>query len=132
MKKQTKLIIAVVVVAALIAIFAGVYAATRPATTEGSKTITVTVVHQDQSSKDFTYHTDAEYLGEVLLSDGLVSGDESEYGLYITEVDGETADWDTDGAYWAFYVGDEYASLGVDATPIADGDTFSLVYTVGY
>ena len=33
--------------------------------------------------------------------------------------------------YWAFYVGDEYASLGVDQTPIADGDSFSLVYTVG-
>ena len=39
--------------------------------------------------------------------------------------------YETDGAYWAFYVGDEYASLGVDQTPIADGDSFSLVYTVG-
>jgi hypothetical protein len=132
MKKNKKLIIAVVVVAVLIAAFAIIYAVTRPSTTEGSKTITVTVVHQDESSKDFTYHTDAEYLGDVLLSEGLIDGTESEYGLYVTEVDGETADWDADGAYWAFYVGDEYASLGVDATPISDGDSFSLVYTIGY
>ena len=54
-----------------------------------------------------------------------------EYGLMITTVDGEQAVYETDGAYWAFYVGDEYASLGVDQTPIADGDSFSLVYTVG-
>ena len=78
-----------------------------------------------------TYHTDAEYLGEVLLAEGLVEGDESEYGLMITTVDGEQAVYETDGAYWAFYVGDEYASLGVDQTPIAEGDSFSLVYTVG-
>ena len=46
-------------------------------------------------------------------------------------MDGETADYDTDGAYWAFYQGGEYASLSVDQTPIQDGDAFSLVYTVG-
>jgi hypothetical protein len=131
MKKNGRLILAAVVVVLLIAVFAVIWFATRPATTEGSKTITVEVVHKDESTKTFTYHTDAEYLGEVLLAEGLVEGDESEYGLMITTVDGEQAVYETDGAYWAFYVGDEYASLGVDQTPIADGDSFSLVYTVG-
>ena len=131
MKKNGKLILAAVVVVVLIAVFAVVWAVTRPATTQGSKTITVEVVHKDGSSKDFTYHTDAEYLGEVLLAEGLVEGDEGEYGLMITTVDGEQAVYENDGAYWAFYVGDEYASLGVDQTPIADGGSFSLVYTVG-
>ena len=131
MKKNGRLILAAVVVVLLIAVFAVIWFATRPATTEGSKTITVEVVHKDESTKTFTYHTDAEYLGEVLLAEGLVEGDESEYGLMITTVDGEQAVYETDGAYWAFYVGDEYASLSVDQTPIADGDSFSLVYTVG-
>ena len=131
MKKNGKLILAAVVVVVLIAVFAVVWAVTRPATTQGSKTITVEVVHKDGSSKDFTYHTDAEYLGEVLLAEGRVEGDAGEYGLMTTTVDGEQAVYETDGAYWAFYVGDEYASLGVDQTPIADGDSFSLVYTVG-
>ena len=131
MKKNGKLILAAAVVVVLIAVFIGIWYATRPATTQGSKTITVEVVHKDGSSKDFTYHTDAQYLGEVLLAEGLIQGDEGDYGLYITAVDGEEAVYETDGAYWAFYVGDEYASLGVDQTPIADGDSFSLVYTVG-
>ena len=107
MKKNGRLILAAVVVVLLIAVFAVIWFATRPATTEGSKTITVEVVHKDESTKTFTYHTDAEYLGEVLLAEGLVEGDESEYGLMITTVDGEQAVYETDGAYWAFYVGDE-------------------------
>ncbi len=131
MKKNTKLIVAVIAVVVLIAVFVGVWFATRPDTSAGEKTITVEVVHQDASSKTFTYETDAEYLGEVLLAEGLISGEESEYGLYITEVDGESAVYETDGAYWAFYENGEYASLGVDQTPIEDGDSFSLVYTVG-
>lgn len=131
MKKNGKLIIAAVAVLALIAVFAGVWAATRPATTQGAKTITVEVVHKDESSKTFTYHTDAEYLGEVLQAEGLVKGDPGDYGLYITEVDGEAAVYETDSAYWAFYQGGEYANQSVDQTPINDGDAFSLVYTVG-
>ena len=69
----------------LAAVFAGVWAATRPAASQGTKTITVEVVHKDESSKTFTYHTDAEYLGEVLQAEGLVKGDPGDYGLYITE-----------------------------------------------
>ena len=131
MKKNGKLIIAAVAVLVLAAVVAGVWAATRPAASQGTKTITVEVVHKDESSKTFTYHTDAEYLGEVLQAEGLVKGDPGDYGLYITEVDGEAAVYETDGAYWAFYQGGEYANQSVDQTPINDGDAFSLVYTVG-
>ena len=54
MKKNTKLILAVAAVAALIAILLGVWFATRPETTQGAKTITVEVVHKDGSTKTFT------------------------------------------------------------------------------
>ena len=131
MKKNGKLIAAAIAVAALAVLFAGVWHFTRPAVSQGAKTVTVEVVHKDESKKTFIYHTDAEYLGEVIQAEGLVKGEEGDYGLYIKEVDGETADYDTDGAYWAFYQGGEYASLSVDQTPIQDGDAFSLVYTVG-
>ena len=131
MKKNGKLIAAAIVVAALAILFAGVWHFTRPSVSQGSKTVTVEVVHKDESSKTFTYHTDAEYLGEVLQAEGLVKGDPGDYGLYITEVDGEAAVYETDGAYWAFYQGGEYANQSVDQTPINDGDAFSLVYTVG-
>lgn len=131
MKKNGKLIGGAAAVLVLIAVFAGIWFATRPATSEGAKTITVEVVHKDESSKTFTYHTDDEYLGEVLQSEGLVKGEQGDYGLYMREVDGEAAVYETDGAYWAFYQDGEYANQSVDQTPISDGDTFSLVYTVG-
>lgn len=132
MKAQTKkLLIAAVALLVLIGVFVGVWFATQPAAQEGAKTITVEVVHADESKKSFTYHTDEEYLGPVLQAEGLVEGEMGEFGLYIKVVDGEEADYDADGAYWAFYQGEEYAAQGVDTTPIQDGDAFSLVYTVG-
>ena len=131
MKKNEKIIAAVVAVVVLIAIFAGIWFATRPETAAGSKTITVEVVHKDESTKTFTYKTDAEYLGEVLVAEGLVEGEDGPYGLYITAVDGETAIYEEDSSYWALYQDGEYAMLSADQTPINDGDSFSLVYTIG-
>lgn len=132
MKKNNKIIaIGAAVLAALLAVFGAVWFASRPAVQEGSKTITVEVVHGDESAKTFTCRTDEEYLADVLLAEGLASGTESEeFGLYMETVDGETADYNADGAYWAVYQGGEYATLGVSSLPVADGDSFSLVYTV--
>ena len=131
MKKNGKLVAAVVAVVILIAAMVCVYTMTRPDTNEGEKTITVEVVHKDETTNTFTYETDAEYLGEVLLAEGLIQGEEGQYGLYITAVDGEEAIYGVDSSYWAFYQGEEYAAQGVDSTPIADGDEFSFVYTIG-
>ena len=129
--KNKKLLIAAVAVVAVIAIMLGVYFATRPETTQGSKTFTVTVVHADGSSKDFTFSTDEEYLGPVLLEEGLITGSEGPYGLVIEAVDGETASWEENQSYWALYIGEEYATTGVDSTPVNDGDSFKLEYTLG-
>ena len=129
--KKSKALLAVVIVLAVAIIAADIYFIARPKTdtASGSKSITVDVVHADGTSKTFTYQTDAEFLGEVLQSEGLVQGTESDYGLYITTVDGEEAVYENDGAYWAFYVGEDYASQGVETTPVEDGATYSLVYT---
>ena len=131
MKKNTKIIIATVAVIVVAAIFLGVYLATRPETTAGQKTFTLDVVHADESVKTFEYTTDAEYLGQVLLDEGLIEGDTGEFGLYITAVDGEEAIYEVDNSYWALYEGDDYAQQGIDQTPIQDGAKYSLVYTVG-
>lgn len=129
--KNKKLLLAIVAFAAAIAIFAGVYMTTRPAVSEGSKAITVEVVHKDATSKTFEYQTDEEYLGALLLAEGLIEGEEGQYGLYVTKVDGEEAIYEVDNSYWAFYQNGEYAQQGVDTTPITDGDSYSLVYTIG-
>ena len=67
MKKTTKIIIAAIALVLVAGIMLGVYFATRPQPEEGSKSITVTVVHKDGSEKDFPVKTDAEYLAQVLV-----------------------------------------------------------------
>lgn len=96
----------------------------------GATTVKVEVKAEEQSVV-FTVKTDKTTLGDALLENKLIEGEESQYGLYVKKVNGITADYDTDGAYWAFYKGDEYASTGVDGAEITDGEQYSLVYTKG-
>ena len=124
------IIIAVIALVVVAGDFCGIYFFLLPATSKGAKTYTLTVVHADKNSKDFTLHTDEEYLGAALKNEKLISGSESEWGMMVEIVDGEQAIWDKDGAYWAFYIGNEYADTGVDATPVHDGDSFKLEYTL--
>ena len=126
-----KLIVAVVALILAAAVMVGVYIATRPDPVEGGKAITVTVVHKDGTSKDFTYQTEEEYLGPVLLNEGIVEGSMGDYGLYITAVDGETADYSVDQSWWGLYIGEESATTGADAVAIQDGGSYKLVYEIG-
>lgn len=126
-----KVWIAAIVLVLLVAVLAAVYFMNRPQITAGAKEITLTVVHSDGSEKQFTYRTDEEYLGSVLLAEGIVQGEDGPYGLTIYVVDGERADWNENQSYWALYIGQDYATTGADATPVHDGDSFMLVYTIG-
>lgn len=89
---------------------------------EGSTQFTLTVTDKDGNETNLEIHTDKETVGDALLELELIAGDNSEYGLYVKTVNGITADYDTNGVYWAFYVNGEYATSGVDSTPVtADG-----------
>lgn len=129
MNNKKTILIAAAALLVLAGILAGIWYANRPQTDPGTKTITVEVLHGDGSTKSFTYTTTAEFLGEVILAEGLVQGEEGEYGLYILTVDGEDAVYEDDGAYWALYQNGEYATSGADTTPIQDGDVFRFEYT---
>ena len=50
-------------------------------TKEGTKTVSVEVVHGDGKAVTFEYSTEAEFLGEVLKENELVEGEEGEYRL---------------------------------------------------
>lgn len=131
-KKNTKKVIfALAALAAVIVVLFAVYYFTKEKTTAGSKTITVEVVHKDGKSVSFEYTTEKEYLGEVLTKEQLVDGEDGEYGLFITTVDGETAD-DSNQEWWCITKGGEQLNTSADKTPIADGDTFELTLTTGY
>ena len=93
---------------------------------EGAKTIRFECTAGNKTVA-FTVHTDAEYLRAALEENGLISGDESEFGLYVKAVNGISADYDADGYYWSLYVGGEYAVSGVDTTPVTDGGEYAFV-----
>lgn len=131
MKKNTKLTLALLALLAVIGLFAGLYLTSRPDPTPGVKSVTVAVVHSDETTKTFHYYTDDEYLGELLLAEGLVKGTQGAYGLYITEVDEEVADYSLNKSYWSLFDGDTYATQGADTTLLTDGAVFRLVYTIG-
>ena len=132
-----KLIAGGVALIAVIAILLGVCLNNRQPTTSGSKTITVSVfdtVGSTEASNTATITTDEEYLRGALEQEdsGIsISGSESEYGLFVTTVDGVTAD-DSKQQWWCFTKGGEMLNTGVDSTPIADGDTFEITLTEGY
>ena len=86
---------------------------------------------KEGSTSRFAVHTNAATVGEALLENQLIDGTPSDYGLYVTTVNGETLDWDTDGMYWAFYENGEYASTGVDSTSVMEGATYAFVATAG-
>jgi hypothetical protein len=74
-------------------------------------------------------HTNETTVGAALLEVELIAGEKSEFGLMVKEVNGVTADYDKDKAYWAFYVDGEYATAGVDTTDREQGRAYSFVYT---
>ena len=121
------LVLAVMVLAALLC-----WKSFAPQAVEGDKTITVEVVHGDGSTKEFTINTDNETLrGALEEEEGLIAGEESEYGLFVTAVDGETAD-SAKEEWWNFTKNGEALMTGVDTTMIADGEQYEITFTVGY
>ena len=104
---------------------------TAPASTEQTFAYTIHFVCVDAEGKQTTREikTNEKFLRGALEQEKLVKGTETEYGLNISEVCGIRADWTLDGAYWAIYVGEEYAQTGVDAIELQDGATYKFVYT---
>ena len=96
----------------------------------GEKTLVVEV-KAEEKLVTFTVKTDKATVGEALQEQGIVEGEQGQYGLYIKKVNGITADFDVDQTYWAFYINGEYAMSGVDTTEITEGAMYKLEYTKG-
>ena len=128
-KNKKVLIIAAVVLLVIAAVLLIVDRNRQPQTAQGAKTISVTVIMDGETTRELTIRTDAEFLRGALEQENLIEGTESEYGLYVTTVDGVTAD-DSQRQYWCFKDGNgNDLTVGVDSAPIADGDAFQIVLT---
>lgn len=93
---------------------------------EGKNQFAFEVVDKDGNQTNFEIHTDKTIVGEALQELNLLEGDPGEFGLYVKKVNGISADYDTDGVYWAFYINNEYAITGVDVTDIEEGATYTF------
>ena len=87
-KSNKKIAIAITVLAAIIVIFAVVYAIVKPKANQGSKAVTIEVTDNEGKITKYETKTDAEYLGEVFaeIDDLTVEGADGDYGLYIDTV----------------------------------------------
>ncbi len=131
MMKNKKILIALIALIAVVALMVGIYFITRPKTEDGTKNITITVVHSDGTEKVFTCKTNEEYLGPVLVQEKIVEDNQDSMGLYFQVADGESVEGKQDH-WWKVCVGDKMSDYGADRTPITDGGTYKLVYTIGY
>lgn len=132
-QKLLCLIGCIVLIASMTLSLAGCGGSTAPESTTAqteavvgtSFQVVVTGLDGEETYFDFT--TDKTTVGEALLEKGLIDGEDSEYGLYVTTVNGVTLDWDKDQKYWAFYIDGEYAMTGVDSTEVTEGAVYSFV-----
>ena len=95
---------------------------------EGETEFTLVVDYYDDKETDtFVIHTDKTTVGAALVELGLIAGEETQYGLMVSHVNGVRADYTLDdGLFWAFYIGEEFASTGVDSTEIVPGTTYTF------
>lgn len=130
MKKSLSLSLACIILIACTLSFAGcdLFGNNLPENekTDDAISFTLVVVHLDGTEKSFDLETNNTILADALVEQGYISGYESEYGLTIETVDGETLDWETSSAYWAFYINGEYATTGVSSTYVEEGATYTF------
>ena len=75
--------------------------------------------------------TEGETLAAALAAAGVISEEEAASG-FVTVVNGITADWNADGAWWCVVDADgQMTPVGIGDILLADGDVYGMVYTRG-
>ena len=124
-KKLLSFALCIVLIAAM-ALFTTGCNDNNNAPTGESVPFTLIVEAPDGTTTDFQLTSDKKTVGEALESQGIIAGEEGPYGLYIKTVNGITLDYEKDGMYWSFYVGQDYAITGIDQTEITPNTVYTL------
>jgi len=98
---------------------------------QGSRTFRFEVTDDNEKLSVWNVSTDETTVGDALIALGLIKGDVSDYGLYVTEVNGLIADFDDNESWWGFFIDGEMAMVGVDAIDIEEGRVYAFIYTIG-
>lgn len=130
-RNPKRAVVAVLAMCICLAVFAAAYIAIKPQGIQGNKNITVEIIAAGDSVRTVEITTGAEFLRQALEEQNLISGDESEFGLFVKTVDGVIAD-ESNQEWWCFTKNGESIMTGVDDTPIEDGGHYEITLTVGY
>lgn len=118
-------------IAAAACIMIAVYQHSRRQAVSGSKHITIEVQYEDGKKDSYSVDTDAAYLKEAAASVLTIDGKDTSYGYEIDTINGVTADYSKDKAYWAIYVNGEYGTSYADSQPVEDGADYRFAYEKG-
>ena len=125
-KSRFASLVLIVLIAAMVLSLAACGSKEESPASAGSKSFRFEVVDPDGKTESFDISTDCATVGEALMAEGLVDGEDGPYGLYVKTVNGITLDYETHGMYWAFYVNGEYGMSGCELTEIEDGTTYAF------
>ena len=126
-KSRKPLIIAAIVFVVLVVAGIVIWQVAAPKGTAGDKAYTLTVVDAEGNETVHELQTDEEMLGSALLKEGLIAGEDSEFGLFVKTVDGITASGDE---WWRLTIDGEMTETGVDSTPVEDGGKYEFTLMV--
>ena len=98
---------------------------------QGSRTFRFEVTDDSEELSVWNVSTNETTVGDALIAVGLIKGDVSEYGFFVTEVNGLTADFDANESWWGFFIDGEMAMVGVNAIDIEEGKVYAFIYKVG-
>lgn len=125
------ILISLIALIILAATMLTVFMITKKHTEQGKKEITVVVTANDYE-KTYTLRTEAEFLGDLLLEEGIVKGEDGPYGLFITEVDGIVAD-ESKQEWWCITRdGGNQMFTSVSEEPLYDGNKYEITLFVGW
>lgn len=133
MKSKKKTICWFIAIVVIMIILAWIYHINQPKAVSGWKTVSVEVVDDQSSVKTYELKTDADTLKDLMdemvtTEDFTYEGSDSSMGFYINTINGTTADYSKNAAYWAIYVNGDYGQYSADKQPVNDQDAFKLVY----
>ncbi len=130
MNKKRSYIIGISSIIVCMIVLALVYIKFSPKPVTGGQKAYTLEVTDGNKSIDYSGKTDAEYLSGLLAelkntADFDYESTESDFGTYITSVNGIKAD-EGKKTYWAIYVNGEFGQHGADSQPVSDGDAYAL------
>jgi len=99
---------------------------------DAQATVEFTVTGADGSASSVLLNVaDGEKLSTALAEAGIISQEEADAG-FVTTVNGETADYNKDQAWWCLTdAAGEMTTVGVADIELHDGDSYAFTYTKG-